>query len=49
MKRDIYRNKRIGVLGLGRSGVSACELAVMAGAQVFATELNPRAHEPQSP
>jgi len=45
MKRDIYRNKRIGVLGLGRSGVSACELAVMAGAQVFATELNPRAHD----
>lgn len=43
MKKDIYRNKKIGVLGLGRSGVSACELATMAGAQVFATELNPRA------
>jgi UDP-N-acetylmuramoylalanine--D-glutamate ligase len=42
MKADIYRNRRIGILGLGRSGVSACELAVMAGAKVFATELNPR-------
>lgn len=38
MIKDIYRNKRIGVLGLGRSGVSACELALNAGAEVFATE-----------
>ncbi len=45
MKKDIYRGKKIGVLGLGRSGVSACELAISAGAQVFATELRPKASD----
>jgi len=41
MKKDVYKGKRISVLGLSRSGVAASELAARAGARVFATELNP--------
>ena len=39
MMTDVYRNRKVGVIGLGRSGLAACRLARKAGAEVFATEM----------